>query len=294
MEAVQRSLAAAAWRQCHLEGHLQGVVEEEEEEEEGAQQQQQQQQRHLWGSTSPASEPVAQPSCVVRVIFGSYSHRGVMHDNEDRICVGIWGRLESSAATSSPSPSPPSQQQQRKEQEEEQQASSQWGSCSSQTKPSAPTPNTGADADRSILELAAGGRGLEYQWNGRISAAAAGAAAASATAAATLKADETVCWGGQHCRLPPVVAAGVRVAVQGGFAAELRDMQEEAAAATVAEMKTAVDGLPRKPPAFDSAAIDAAINRLVEAPRAPSCVLEEVGEVLSVANVFPRWSKALT
>ena len=268
MEAVQRSLAAAAWRQGDLGAHLQGVIEEEDEDGEkcgtfsSQQQQQQQHDQHPWGGSPLGPGPLAQQSCVVKAVFGSYSHRGLMHDNEDRVSVSMWGHNASASAAAS----------QQQQQQDKAVATAAAGGNSSRRRSSSPdingsrarageTPNGG---DRSILELAAGARGLGYEWHQADSPVAAatageggGAAATSVPAAAT----ETVICLGQTCELPPVVAAGIRVALQGGFAAEISAMQEAAAAAADADAAPAV--------AAAAAAIDAAIEHLVNAPPAP-------------------------
>ncbi|KAL8427212.1 hypothetical protein Efla_006493 [Eimeria flavescens] len=254
MEAVQRSLAAAAWRQGDLGAHLQGVIEEEDEEGGSSgsslsQQQQQQQQQHPWGAPPPGPGPLARRSCLVKAVFGSYSHKGVSHDNEDRVSVSVWGLGSSSPAAAAAGG------------KEHNRHSSSPDSCSSLFGFAA-TPRDGAE--KSILELAAGGRGLGYEWHVADSPTAAAAAAAAATAAATAAtAAECVSYYGVRCKVPPRVAAGVRIAVQGRFLSDFAAMQDAAATAAAAAAAAAA-----APAAATAAAVDAAVEHLVGGPPA--------------------------
>lgn len=271
MEAVQRSLAAAAWRQGDLGAHLQGVLEEDEEEEEQAGSQQQQDQ-HPWGGAPPGPGPLAQQSCLVKAVFGSYSHRGLMHDNEDRVSVTAWGH------DSHPAGAVPKQTQHERSPVSAGAEPSTRRSSSPESNWSGPqlaaTPREG---DRSILELTNWGRaggGLGYDWHLGDSPCAAGAAqsAATAAAAAAAAASETVYCFGQKCHLPPPVAAGVHLAVQARFAADAAAMNEAAASAAEAAIAggaaTAADAAESH--VVVAAAIDAAIEHLVDGPPALS------------------------
>lgn len=237
-EVVRRSLAAAAWRQVNLRGSLQGVIEEEEEEAEqdvtSSSTQQQQQQ----GESQFAVDHVR----AVRAVFGSYSHRGILHDNEDRVSVCLWGLPGEEVIPASRRCSSSSQ-----------------SACS---RPAIPPETASAAAaaadDKKILETAAGGRGLDYEWGLPPPDLVAKASPAAAAATATEKAAVY----GQQCELPPPVAAGLRLSLQGVFAAELKDIQEAAAAAAAA---AAAD--PKATCA--AAAVDGAIEFLVGAPPAP-------------------------
>lgn len=250
MEAVQRSLAAAAWRQGDMRAQLQGVIEEEDEEGNGTSSQTQQQEQHPWGGTPPGPGCVAQRSCLVRAVFGSYSHRGLMHDNEDRVSVAAWGH------------DPPAPAARQREQQQQHQCPSPSPTTAEHNYPRSSSPGSGPGcssrpessvclkrSEQSILELAAGGRGLGYEWHQADPPPAESSTLSAATAA------EAVSCFGLKCDLPPPVG-GVRVAVQGRFAADAAAMQEAAAAA-------ATDAAPS-----GAAAIDAAIEYLVDGPPA--------------------------